>query len=1076
MHSPIAQITRSARNIEDAPKRLHRQRHVAWSRRAALLIAAALTVLAGQTGQGQGQPPPPPPNALKFFKNFFVTGDYLVAGVGLEGLGNSTTRLASGLINLGTLGSAGALPTADSGAEVLAAFLYWQVVTSDGSDAGAFTATFNGRPLGSPDLTAQNITTPDGPIAVIGDPAGTAPCWSSGGGTGQGGSKRTFTYRADVLRFLDIVNGRHRITGTYPVQIPDLGNSSATPRALGASLVVIYRRPNQAPVQSLNAIVMYDGSYTMDNAHPVMAQTVKGFYDPASVNGKITHIAGAGQLNKTDLLTAPGISETNAFRSSNGASWDTITRPTGPLSGSALASASFTTMVDSGGSSSADCLTWGVVIYRTEVNDTDNDGLLNKWETSTSATPLYDANGERLPALGDLGANPNQKDLFVEIGYMNTAGTSYGGVAKPAHTHRPTYAALEKVGDAFAAHQIAVHFDVGGDYQGQDYIIPVSAGAKGGESLDEAVTQCIPPTGTTWSLANPPWTSTQPWICHFQFHPGTVGWKTGFRFIRDEPIASTYEACGALETDGDPLTTCNRRFDANRRDMFHYVWFAHALAIPKASCLLTLDAQAADTPTPYDTANPNDPLLNSPIVPCMQSEPLFHVPVTNTGVGDLNGGDAMVALGGFNNSSGFPVGTDYMQAATLMHELGHNLSLLHGAASLSGSVVPEPACKPNYLSVMNYLFQLRGLFDANNMAQVDFAGPTTDPLNETALGGGLGGAVTYRTSWYAPAANVPFDSPATRHCDGSPLKVNYVDDDSNPNTPKVAVAAEPSMTRVDSPSVSATIANVDWNQSTATQGAQDVNLDGIVDGLSPLHYFNDWDSLRLNQLASRRNIGAWYWVSVGSLTTSGYAASQGPLSLNVDSGDIGPGDLGGGYLGGGYLGGGYLGGGYLGDGDVGRGDLGGGYLGGGYLGGGYLGGGYLGGGYLGTGLGGGYLGGGYLGGGYLGDGRSEMDTSDAVAPPNNLLATPVPGNQFILSWTQSILASEFEYRLYRYVTGSNPSTAVELPGSPVPAVSGQVTYSSLQSLLKGTYTYVVKAKFVNPTTGEASGSINVFRK
>ena len=96
MHSPIAQITRSARNIEDAPKRLHRPGHVAWSRSTALLIAVALTVLAGQTGQGQS---PPPPDALKFFKNFFVTGDYLVAGVGLEGLGNNATGLASGVIN-----------------------------------------------------------------------------------------------------------------------------------------------------------------------------------------------------------------------------------------------------------------------------------------------------------------------------------------------------------------------------------------------------------------------------------------------------------------------------------------------------------------------------------------------------------------------------------------------------------------------------------------------------------------------------------------------------------------------------------------------------------------------------------------------------------------------------------------------------------------------------------------------------------------------------------------------------------------------------------------------------------------
>src|SRR6185369_15962660 len=309
--------------------------------------------------------------------------------------------------------------------------------------------------------------------------------------------------------------------------------------------------------------------------HPVMSQTVKGFYDPANVAGKITHIAGAGQLNKTELLTAPGVSVTNAFRSSNGASWDTITRVTGPLSAAEKASASFTTKVDGGGGTSADCLNWGAVIYRTEVNDTDKDGLLDRWETATNASPLYDPNNERLPALGDMGAHKDHKDLFVEIGYMTSDATTYGGVSKPAHSHRPSYAALEKVGLAFQTHDIDVHFDVGANYQGQAFIIPTSAGADGGESVSEAVTQCTPldPNDT-------PWTLQQPWNCQFDNYPGTLGWKLGLRFIRDEPLSPTsYEQCEAYEKDGNPATTCQRRFDSNRRDMFHYAWFAHALAI-----------------------------------------------------------------------------------------------------------------------------------------------------------------------------------------------------------------------------------------------------------------------------------------------------------------------------------------------------------------------------------------------------------------------------------------------------------------------------------------------------------------
>ncbi len=140
--------------------------------------------------------------------------------------------------------------------------------------------------------------------------------------------------------------------------------------------------------------------------------------------------------------------------------------------------------------------------------------------------------------------------------------------------------------------------------------------------------------------------------------------------------------------DESPLTRCERVFDRERKDMFRYVLFVHALGLPKKDCLV------------HDPANSN---FGFPDTACQMTHPDFHVPVTNTGVADFPGGDAMVALGGFNDASGRPVGTDYMQAATLAHELGHTFQLRHGGAAT------EPNCKPNYLSVMNYLFQLRGL-------------------------------------------------------------------------------------------------------------------------------------------------------------------------------------------------------------------------------------------------------------------------------------------------------------------------------------------------------------------------------
>jgi hypothetical protein len=69
---------------------------------------------------------------------------------------------------------------------------------------------------------------------------------------------------------------------------------------------------------------------------------------------------------------------------------------------------------------------------------------------------------------------------------------------------------------------------------------------------------------------------------------------------------------------------------------------------------------------------------------------------------DIGAYDFIVSLGQFANREGKPVGTNQDQAGTFMHELGHNLGLDHGGADKVNN-------KPNYLSVMNYLFQMQGL-------------------------------------------------------------------------------------------------------------------------------------------------------------------------------------------------------------------------------------------------------------------------------------------------------------------------------------------------------------------------------
>ena len=68
-----------------------------------------------------------------------------------------------------------------------------------------------------------------------------------------------------------------------------------------------------------------------------------------------------------------------------------------------------------------------------------------------------------------------------------------------------------------------------------------------------------------------------------------------------------------------------------------------------------------------------------------------------------------------------------MQASTLMHELGHNMERRHGGEAF------EPNCKPTYLSVMNYLYQLRGLLDDSGKPHLDFSGSTSDGISEASL-------------------------------------------------------------------------------------------------------------------------------------------------------------------------------------------------------------------------------------------------------------------------------------------------------------------------------------------------------
>ena len=82
----------------------------------------------------------------------------------------------------------------------------------------------------------------------------------------------------------------------------------------------------------------------------------------------------------------------------------------------------------------------------------------------------------------------------------------------------------------------------------------------------------------------------------------------------------------------------------------------------------------------------------------------------SSGVAETLGNDFLVTMGnyGFATTSGSPLNQLInKQASTLMHELGHNLGLRHGGNEVTNY-------KPNYWSIMNYMYQFNGLEQSPN--------------------------------------------------------------------------------------------------------------------------------------------------------------------------------------------------------------------------------------------------------------------------------------------------------------------------------------------------------------------------
>jgi VCBS repeat-containing protein len=394
-----------------------------------------------------------------------------------------------------------------------------------------------------------------------------------------------------------------------------------------------------------------------------------------------------------------------------------------------------------------------------------------------------------------------------------------------------------------------------------------------------------------------------------------------------------------------------------------------------------------------------------------------------------------------------------MQASTILHEFGHNAWRRHGGDAFA------PNCQPLYLSSMNYLYQLRGLLNDAGKPHLDLSRAIFAPaIDETALTDNAAWPVPYRIGWYAPLAGSYLEilgTPATRHCDGTPLLPT--------DAPTVRFDA-----------ISAT-GGIDWmgNGSFESGFALDVNFNGRttkVDGVTPdiLGSSDDWSQVLLNQVGARRSPGALYLDQLGNL-------SFGPLSLDAGRGDLGRGDLGRGDLGRGDLGRGDLGRGDLGRGDLGRGDLGRGDLGT-------------------LALGRGDLGRGDLGGGDLfqndpnnpfGELDFETATDLARTPPNEFSACVIgvdctqqstPFHRVRLDWKLPNIGSVGSYNVYRAADDELLPNQDRVLVGQVVSVSGQIDYTLVDDdeLIDGAfYTYYVVAIYTDGVQSDHSNPFTI---
>lgn len=338
--------------------------------------------------------------------------------------------------------------------------------------------------------------------------------------------------------------------------------------------------------------------------------------------------------------------------------------------------------------------------------DADGDGLWDDWEQSGIDTDGDAAVDFNLPALG---ANPNRKDIFLEIDFLdcNTAGGDCP--AGDTHSHQPKAAAINAVVAAFAnapvtnpdgSTGITLHVEVGNAIAHQNFL---ALGCGAGNSFD-----AVKADPANFGPNNPR---------RFTHHYAI--------FAHRQSAGTSSSGCGELPGN-DFIVTLGE-------------WNTICIGPGTNGVLNT-------TPAGDDVTNSTDPtnfIFTGPNLVC-----------NTTAAGDdqqfiANGGSPANDWDG-DGIEDRTVGTVQEQAGTLLHEFGHNLNLDHGGGDASNF-------KPNYVSIMSYTFQTRGIGPTDPdgtgplTARVDLSSADLVDLNENNLNEPAGiGDGTDNTIFFCP--------------------------------------------------------------------------------------------------------------------------------------------------------------------------------------------------------------------------------------------------------------------------------------------------------------------------------------